>query len=125
MFIEPREYVGDNNGIEEDTQCSATPCIIDESSIKLPKWIACEECGARYHLFCLGKRRTPKTFFCNSCIQRGSLEIESGATTLKLLTLVTPSLELSKRTVGSVANTGSSESDSAEYILQSIFWWIT
>lgn len=53
---------------EEDSECSASCCQIEQSTLDYPKWVACDHCGRWFHLFCIQKKRVPKNFFCDECL---------------------------------------------------------
>ena len=36
---------------KEDSHCSASCCRIEQSTLKYPKWVACDSCVKWYHLF--------------------------------------------------------------------------
>ena len=68
-FLGPTQLAdGSQAKEEEDSECSAAPCLIESSSIICPTWVACETCGLWYHLFCIGMRKVPQTFICKSCV---------------------------------------------------------
>ena len=54
------------SSIEEDRECDAIHCVIEESGDLTPQWIGCD-CGQWFHLFCLNLTEIDDNFLCYFC----------------------------------------------------------
>ena len=52
--------------VEEDKECDAAICIIEESDHHNPTWVGCE-CGLWFHMHCLDLDSFDENFVCTNC----------------------------------------------------------
>ena len=52
--------------VEEDKECDAAVCIIEESDHHNPTWVGCE-CGLWFHMYCLDLDSFDENFVCTNC----------------------------------------------------------
>ena len=57
----------DLSSLEDDRDCDAFNCVINEADSMTPQWIACDQCSRWFHFYCVGLEEPKDDFTCNYC----------------------------------------------------------